>query len=406
MPVTTKELLSSFRENHSAKVFQNINALLFNINNKKPVKVFDLGDPNSNAKAERVLKIENLNFYFVPKQFRKKKLGEDSSDEGRLSALLKAISNGLKDMDEFNPYFFDKDSFFKAFDEYFSSEHCQSVLKPLIKENYKAFKTAVKNLLNSSESEVTQELVNLKKCVRYYSPSFESKLKDREFKVYQNENITPDDMMILNSKIVEAGGDLLNIFSFETCNHVWIIDGYDPDETDKLSEISSSDLTNLLRTSIYDVTSFHRDYLNKKPFDTIKRHFFVKDQGEIDQFYHKTKCANQTINIKCYKGMYMSPSEYNDLNEIQLGNAFDGFIKNYDSIRNDVIGCVFFNGEIGNVQVETYWYTNGDIQKLMNTPEMLNGTFYKLYNFEEITPQEFVAQTARDSDFIKKELIH
>ena len=402
-----RDLVEKFTVNHSIQFFKNMSDLMGNLNKMTNVK--DLTDYSV---VKRQLTIDKLNFYFNAKQFRKNGLGEDSTDEGRLKTLINNIADGLSAMTEFDSFYFNKDVFFEQFKNYMTSEDVISVLEPFITKSAKTLGPKLRKILFPSDSDTTQELINLRKCVKYYDDSFTAALnKLREYKIYTSTEFPLDRLTELANTIVDSGSNLLSLACGETNTSVWVINNCefeiakeDTSDNYEFLHVDSDHLCKLFTNGLFTLSPFHKAYLTKKPLDSMKSLYFNNNLVEFK------KCVNaiqQTRELNCYKGIYKESSEFNQYNETSLGNAISGFAKNYEPMTNMIIAQINFSGKVGDVNVETYWFTVGDIQELMSTKEMYNGMFYDLFDWTTITPDEFIQHTKNtDEKPIYQEFIH
>lgn len=392
---TFVELQNLFTDDSaSVQFFKTVGKLLANINNKK---------------ANPVIKVDNMDVFFQAKRFRKLNQEADSSPQGRFSALMTEICDKLAVVEELNMFYLNKEDFFVKLHQAYVENF--NVFQEAFGKSYKTLGPQLNKFLCPKDpDDMVYQVAELGNYIKYYSNSLTPEILESMENVilYTNTKTPNAELEMTALDMFAKGAKLFSVFSttvsgtedepIEETTSMWVVQGLDLSDNPLFISISPDEfMANL---------SQQRFLVNQANVISLDLHLKRDFMNNRDDLFRKRAIAlAQTTPFKCYHGEYTVLDEYNAMNEFKLGNAFLTFMSNFEPMSKSAIGSVQFNGEYGNLKIDTYWFVTPDMETVMNAPPMVPDTFYPEFNWKEITSDEFLTK-AKQEGTLQSGLLH
>jgi len=307
----------------------------------------------------------------------------NATDESRFNDLINNLINAIKETTQLNPYI--KNGFYEEL-ALFLNSHYDVLQDTFTKGAYPKMIDALNRIFNPKKTKDDDDedddnvFENLRKYIKTYSPTFNTLLND--FKLYHHtydlENKDPDDFF--TKEIIEMYKNNYIVFNLYHNNHaLWCF--HNPN--DNFTSLTVEEFMNYIDQTEYTMNSAHyttletikRDYIGKS-FDTLKTHL------------------QMIPNLYFYHGNYNNNSDFNQLNDLQLRNAIQGFPNGFDDdIAKKCLAIFCFNGSEQNIILNSFWLTT---QPLNN---ILNETDYNAFEWTTFNADTFVNSIMQNTTF-------
>jgi len=370
---TFKSLQSSFATDPSREFLKKLGALLREVGKKeKPVG----GGP-------KAFKIPGFDLFFNKKQYRKNNPDKPNGTSDRYQAMLLSVIDYIRQQTDLDKYLNNKDGFLTELTNLLDWD---DDIEEVFLKSFNKVVPVWNNLIKTYESA----------HIKYFGMDFADLLENASVTIYRFINVPYDQLENQALEIFATDNNVLSLYHVDPNKPDDVISFWITDQ-DLAEDNFASKKNKLEFLSEISHYKFQLNPVHKMPLDTLKRNFMAND---TDAFLLNTKVMAQSHNVKCYKGVYTEAgNDFNEMSEMVLSNAVQGFMKNYESMVKNTVGVILFNGTVGNVQVETYWYVLDDIDKLMSP------MFYSLYQWNEISTEDFLIGSRKTAD-ISSALLH
>ena len=374
---TLKSLQSSFSVNPSREFFKKLGALIREVGKKeKP--------PGGGPKA---FKIPGFDLFFNKKQYRRNNPDKPNGTRDRYQAMLLSVIDYIRQQTDLDKYLNNKDGFLTKLTKLLDWDNdTGGDIEEVFLKSFNKVVPVWNNLIKTFESA----------HIKYFGMDFADLLENANVAIYRFINVPIDQLENQALEIFATDNDVLSLYracpsKLDDVVSFWIT------SQDLAEDNFASKITKIEFLSELSHYKFQLNPIHTMALDTLKRNFMAND---TDAFLLNTKPMAQSHNLRCYKGVYTEAgNDFNEMSEMVLSNAVQGFMKNYESMVKNTVAVIHFNGKVGDVQVETYWYVLNEIDKLMSP------MFYSLYQWEEISAEEFLIGSKKTAD-ISSALLH
>lgn len=336
--------------------------------------------------ALKAVKKNVLDSFLVVKNYKKTK--PDASDEERYTDLVNAVIENVKIDSVLDKYLLNSSDFYLSFTMFLQSEVVFSVIQDEFKKGvYPKMIDKINRMFNpKDEDDQPISIFDVLVHVKQYSTTFEPLLTDFSTNgfLYRKLYLTNEHQSILCEKD----------FVFNFCKKGYDYFGISRDLDEGLivyiaskTEIKEfkDDSTNIdtflkeVRTGLYNLISID----NHISLETLKR-IYASKKNSFDEFEKILELLEGRKQVKYYKTIYKTPSDYSHISEDNLVNILKGVAKSMEDFTKNIFSLMQLDGKVGNVILNGYWLTIGDIENCL--PEFDRDGYY----WEFITKEQFL----------------
>jgi hypothetical protein len=340
-------------------------------------------------------KIKDFQTFFVKKKYRKSH--PDATDRSRYDDMMSTLVATLSEVDEFQKYLVLPSEYFAGLSLAFCSddgfEQFQANFK---KGSYKALAqqlNRVFNPKNKNPSDVLDSVTELKSFIKPFAEEFDAQLRTftDTHKFYTYTTTTSDPNVDLHQLAVRMYNDGVRMFGVMqepddsasdkvTCTSFFVTDSVLGQ--DGFSEVTVDDFLTSVCKEKYVLNPLH--YTN---MDTLKRDFMSKNK---EMFNVHADVFGSTTKLYYYTAHYNHADDYNRLNDDTISNGMGGLVQAFSDYSKKTLAVFVFNGEIGNVSVDSYWLTT------QSSDEMMSEFDHSAFTWKDSTFVEFTDNMATD----------
>ena len=318
------------------------------------------------------------------------------TDRDRYNALMKAIVEDIQKTGSCEKYLQYPDVYFNKMYDIFCSDETFSVMEGEFKKGAKGILLQLGKVFNIEKSDTLDGIDELMIMVKQFqidsdkTAGFDTILKASANDIYMyartDESKDPSNetdeerMEFINSLAFPIFDNGINTLCFyedktnEKFTSFWLTDNKLGDEFHKvtcdeiLSALTRSSFStgNLYYTNL---VSIKRNYM-KKNFDMIRHNAYMlktasatyKERNDVF-----TIDSDNPTDLHFYHGTYKMCDGMNEIPEGNISNAIMGFPQSFGELSDYAFASFLFNGEVGNIKIDSYWIFSQSREALMAT---------------------------------------
>lgn len=330
----------------------------------------------------------------------------------RYTDLMNTIVETLKDSSVCDKYLSNQSEYFNEMKTVFCSDDGYDLFeKDFLSGSFKGIGQQLARIFNCDKADTIEGIDGLSQYVKQYevdsetTPGFDTTLRsEKGLYMYMRIDTSKDPSSetdeeregFINSlafPIFDSGINTLCFYENKTSGtftSYWITNH---ELGEHYQKVTCEDVLLALTKSSYTIGNVHftdlatvkRNYMAKN-FDTLRHNSYILKTVKATYKEKDSKFKIIPSDIHFYSGAYKSSSDMNGISEMNISNAVMGFPQSFGDLSNDTFAVFTFEGEIGNISVNSYW--------MMTQPK--EALLTKLKNVKE--PQEGFVLSQDDED--------